>query len=310
MLLFTLLLAGSLTVAVNAADLSSQAGKVSVSSGKLNVRTGPSSGAAVVTALNKGSYVTLLSPSGSWWKVEYAPKKYGYCHADYISVVSGTPVTVNTQSGSLNVRSGAGTSYPRVGSAAKGETVIRLAQKGSWSQILYQGTKTGYVSSQYLQSGYAPVSLWVRDMKQMDPRWGNTIVGESGKTIAQIGCATTAIAMVESHRTGIVRYPDEMMTLLQYTPSGNVYWPAHYKTVTKEDGYLNAIYALLKQGKPILFGATNSYGSQHWVVITGFLGGNAITADRFTIQDPGSNSRINLQQFLKAYPKFYKFLYY
>lgn len=308
--LLIFLLVGCLTITANAADSGSQAGMVSISSGRLNVRASASSGAAVVTSLSKGSVVTLISRSGSWWKVEYGASKYGYCHADYISILAGTPVTVNTSSGKLNVRTGPGTSYAKTGTVSKGETVIRLSEAGGWSRILYHGTKTGYVSSRYLSAGYAPVALWVRNMKQMDPRWGDTLVGESGKTMARIGCATTAIAMLESHRTGIVRYPDEMMTLLRYTPSGSVYWPSHYRVVTNSAGYLTGIYDLLKQGKPILFGATNSYGSQHYVVITGFTGGSTITADKFTIQDPGSNSRTNLQQFLKVYPNFYKYFYY
>lgn len=297
-------------LSAQAATLDSRAGVIAVSSGRLNVRSGAATTASVVTSLTKGSYVTLIEKSGSWWKVEHAKGKYGYCHADYINTVSGNAVTVNTRSGNLNVRSGAGTSYSKTGTVAKGETVIVLSNAGSWSRILYQGTKTGYVSSQYLSSSYPAVSLWVRNMKQMDERWADTIVGSSGQTMAKIGCATTAIAMLESHRTGIVRYPDEMMTLLQYTPSGSVYWPSHYTTVTNSTGYLTAIYNLLKQGKPILFGATNQYGSQHWVIITGFTGGSQITADRFTINDPGSYSRTTLQQFLNAYPTFYKYFYY
>ena len=63
-------------------------------------------------------------------------------------------------------------------------------------------------------------------------------------------------------------------------------------------------------GTGVLFGAKKSGGGQHWVVITGFTGGSRLTADRFTINDPGSNSRTNLQQFLNAYPTFYKYFYY
>lgn len=303
-------MAGCLILQAEAANLDSKAGIIAVSAGRLNVRSSAATTASVVTSLSKGSYVTLISKTGSWWKVEYAEGKYGYCHADYINTVSGNAVTVNTNSGALNVRSGAGTSYAKTGTVSKGETVIVLSSTGSWSRVLYDGTKTGYVSSQYLSSYYAPVSLWVYNMKQMDARWGDKVLGTSGKTFSQIGCATTAIAMVESHRTGIVNFPDVMSTMLTYTPSGSVYWPSHYATVTESSGYLSAIYKLLKQGKPILFGATNQYGSQHWVVITGFTGGSSITADRFTIQDPGSYSRTNLQQFLNVYPNFYKYFYY
>lgn len=294
----------------NAASLDSKAGVVSTSAGALNVRSSASASAAKVASLSKGSYVTLISKSGSWWKVEYADGKYGYCHADYITVVSGNAATVQTQSGALNVRSGAGTSYSRVGTLYKGTTVIVLSSSGGWSRILYHGTKTGYVSSQYLSGYYTAVSLWVPNLKQADSRWASVIIGTSGKTIAQIGCATTAIAMVESHRVGRTIYPSEMATQLSYTASGNVYWPSHFKTVSNSSEYLSTIYNLLKQGKPILFGAKNAYGGQHWVVITGYTGGSTLTASGFTIQDPGSNSRTNLQQFLNLFPTFYKFFYY
>lgn len=100
-----------------------------------------------------------------------------------------------------------------------------------------------------------------------------------------------------------------MSKKLTYTPSGNVYWPDNYAVVTSNSGYLQAIYEQLKLGKPVLFGAKNPYGSQHWVVITGFNGGT-LTASGFTINDPGSNSRTNLQQLLNSYPTFYKYFYY
>ena len=55
--------------------------------------------------------MTLISKSDGWWKVEYEKGKFGYCHGDYITVAGGTQSTVATQSGALNVRSGAGTTY-------------------------------------------------------------------------------------------------------------------------------------------------------------------------------------------------------
>ena len=293
--------------------LSSQAGVVSTSGSRLNVRSGASTGSGVVATLGNGSYVTLLSKSGSWWQVEYGRGQYGYCHSDYIRTVSGSPATVATRSGSLNVRSGGGTSYSVIGSLSKGEVVVTLSTSGGWSRILYNGTQTGYVSAQYLSgstsTGNSAVSLSVPSFKQTDSRWSGVKIGSSGKTIAQIGCATTAIAMMESYRTGTTIYPDAMSKKLSYTASGSVYWPSHYTVVTSSSGYLNGIYQQLKQGKPVLFGAKNSYGTQHWVVITGFSGGS-LTASNFTIQDPGSNSRTTLQQFLNSYPTFYKYFHY
>ena len=65
----------------------------------------------------------------------------------------------------------------------------------------------------------------------------------------------------------------------------------------------------MQAGKPVLFGARNASGGQHWVMITGFTGGT-LTQSSFLIHDPGSSTRKNLQQFLNSYPVFYKYFLY
>lgn len=307
---------GILIKPVHAANADSKPGIVATSGGKLNVRSQASTKAAVVATLSNGNYVTLISRTGDWWKVEYTKDRYGYCHGDYLATLSGVPATIKTQSGSLNVRSGPGTSYSKIDTLAKGETVIAFSTVGGWSHILYHGTKTGYVSAQYLwgensnTNSHPAVSLNVSSFKQTDSRWTDVQIGQSGKTMAKIGCATTAIAMMESYRTGKTIYPDAMAKQLRYTASGSVYWPDHFRVVTSASGYLDNLYSLLKQGKPVLLGAKNTYGSQHWVVIHGYTGGSPLTTAGFTILDPGSHTRTNLQQFLNAYPTFYKYFYY
>ncbi len=314
-LICALILISMLISPASAADSGSKAGLVSVSYGSLNVRSSASSSGTVLSSLPKGSYVTLMSKSGSWWRVEYAAGKYGYCHADYIKTISSAVSTVKV-TGSLNVRSGPGTSYARNGSLYNGNTVLVLSTSGGWSKILHSGVKTGWVSSQYLSTGnsggstgYSSVKLSVPKYLQSDSRWASVTLGSSGKTMAKIGCATTGIAMMESYRTGTAIYPNAMAKKLKYTSSGSVYWPSDYTAVTSSSGYLSKIYDLLKSGKPVLLGAKNSYGSQHWVVITGFTGG-ALSTGNFTINDPGTSSRTTLSQFLKDYPTFYKFFHY
>ncbi len=305
-----LLLLGLFSFGVQAsAAAGSQAGQVKISGGWLNVRASASSGSSVVAKLYKDSFVTLHSRSGDWWRVEYADGRFGYCHADYIRTVGSTTATVKISSGYLNVRSGPGTSYARAGSLSKNEEVLILSASNGWSRILYRGNKTGYVSSRYLSTGNGAISLAVPNFKQTDSRWADMEIGTSGKPFSKIGCATTAIAMMESYRTGTTIYPHIMAQSLRYTPGGDVYWPEDYTVVTTDGDYLNVIYQKLKEGKPVLFGARNRYGSQHWVVITGFTGGS-LTPAGFTIHDPGSNARTNLQQFLTAYPTFYKYFYY
>ncbi len=290
-----------------AAELNSKAGQVQISGGWLNVRSGPGSGTARVATLPKGSYVTLISRSGDWWKVEYAIGKFGYCHEDYIREIAGQARSVSTVSGALNVRSGAGTGHQVIGSLRRGEVVISLSSAGGWSRVLYGGTKTGYVSSQYLGESYRSVSISAANYKQMDPRWADNTIGSSGKTFSEIGCATTAIAIVETHRRGSAITPTDMEKELRYTPSGSVYWPSDYRAVTSSQDYLLKIYRRLQQGEPVLLGLKNRYGGQHWVVVTGYTGASTITASNFSIRDPGSNYRTNLQQILEEYPYFYKY---
>ena len=167
-------------------------------------------------------------------------------------------------------RSGPGTSYSKIATNTHGNTVMLLSAANGWIRVLYHGTKLGYVSSQYLagvSEGYSAVSISVPSFKQTDSRWASCSIGTTGGTIETIGCATTAIAMMESCRTGTTVYPNAMAKKLSYTADGSVYWPSHY-TVSTSTGYLTAIYNLLKQGKPVLFGAKARSGRQHWVVIT------------------------------------------
>ena len=301
---------------VSAASETSKAGVVSITSGKLNVRSNSTTSSSIKATLDKGSYVTLISKSGSWWYVEYSNNNFGYCHESYIKTINSTVGYVNISSGSLNVRSGPSSSYSKVGNLYKNNIVLILETNGNWHKILYNGTKIGYVSKIYVSnkssnsSGYQTIKLNVPSFKQTDKRWANVKIGSSGKTIAQIGCATTGIAMVESFRTKTTIYPDAMSKKLKYTPSGSVYWPSTYTAITSSSNYLQNIYNQLKNGKCVLFGAKNSYGAQHWVVITGYNGSSSLSASRFLINDPGSNTRTTLQSFLNSYPKFYKYFTY
>jgi len=268
------------------------------------VRLHPLSG--IVSALAKGNYITLISKSGSWWKVEYAQGQYGYCSASYISQVSGAYAAYATAN--LNVRSGPGTTYGITGWLASGKYVVVVASSGSWKKVVYDGVKTGYVSGNYLSSGYSQVYLSVPSYKQTDSRWASATLGSSGETIGESGCSTVSLAMSESYRTNTSIYPDDMEDMLTYTAGGAVYWPGNYTAYYGSD-YLSVIYGFLKSGEPVLMGSKNAYGGQHWCVVTGFAGGT-LSASNFLINDPGSSLRTTLEQYFSAYPNFYKIMYY
>ena len=314
MLLALLLVLPSLKpLTVSAAKSDSKAGVVAVSAGYLNVRKSASTASSIVSKLEKGSYITLISQNGNWWYIEYEKGRYGYCHSSYIKGIDSNTATVATQSSPLNIRSGAGTGYGKIGSVSKGETVIVLSSGDDWCRILYNGTKTGYVSRKYLAlsntTAYKAVSLSVPYYLQTDSRWSWVTLGSSGKTIGKIGCTTTALSMVESYRQGKTIYPDAMSKKLGYTSSGSLYWPENYVGVTSGLD-LQAIYDYLRAGKPVIVGFTAKGGGQHWAVIYGYSGGNSLKAGGFLIKDPGKQSRTTLADLMEDYPYFAKYVYY
>ena len=87
---FAIFLSSGLSQPVQAANSASIAGTVTTASGALNVRSSASTSGKIVASLPRGSNVTLLSKSGSWWQVEYADGKYGYVHGDYMKSISGS----------------------------------------------------------------------------------------------------------------------------------------------------------------------------------------------------------------------------
>ncbi len=287
------------------------AGRVSTVSDNLNVRS--RAGGEVVSSLPKDSYVSLLSFENGWYRLEYADGRYGYSSADFIkALLNSYSATVKTTSGRLNVRSSAGGAI--VNALASGTRVTVISASGDWSRIIYHGIRTGWVSSKYLvknnATGHKSVSLKVPDYKQTDPRWANKKIGSTKYTIGQIGCTTTALAMTESYRTGKTVYPDTMESRLNYSSGGSLYWPGNYSATTNFSGYMQTIYNLLAQGKPVIVGAKKANGSQHWVVVTGYTGENTLKPTAFRINDPGTASRTNLGHFFTEYPYLHKIVWY
>lgn len=304
------------TVMSSAATASSKAGKVATASTSLNLRSSASLNGAVVTQAKKGSYLTLLEKSGSWWKVEYARGKTAYAHGDYIDTVSSKVMYVATVSGNLNVRSKAAASGTIKTTLPKNTIVLRLSESSGWSRILYNGNQTGYVSSQYLSETkstetYRKIALSVKSYKQTDSRWSSVKIGTQGDTIGTSGCTTTALSMTESFHQNKTITPKDMAATLSYSASGMLYWPTNYSTeLVTSSNYLSRIYSVLNSGKPVIVGMKKSNGSQHWVVVTGHSKStSSLSAGNFTINDPGSNSRTLLSEFVSAYPVPYKIAY-
>lgn len=288
---------------------------VTTEGGNLNVRKKASSTADIITVLPNKKTVAVYGKSGNWYKVEYKNNKYGYCHEDYLTPKENSyRAYVNTNGDSLNVRKGRGTSYEVKDKLSDGAVVTVISEGNSFHKILYNGTKTGYASKDYLlkaPSYHKKVNLSVPSYKQTDARWKNVPIGSYGDTIGTIGCTTTALAMTESFHSGTTVTPPMMKNRLTYTPSGSLFWPNEYTTEFVSSGdYLRKIHSVLSKGKPVILGAKSYSGRQHWVVVTGHTANAAKLKDsRFTINDPGSKTRTTLSDFLSEYQLVYKIAY-
>ncbi len=293
-----------------AATDSSQAGLVQTEGSNLNVRAKNTTASAIIGKVKDNSYVTIHSTAGSFYYVEYLENTFGYVHKDYVRVVSSDARQVHTGGANLNVRTGPSTAYTQFEKIRDKDYAILLSNQGAFSKVLFEGNKVGYVSNAYLVSPmtYSPVKLSVVSYKQYDSRWAYLTLGASGQTIQKIGCLTTCMAMSESYRTGLTKTPATIRNSFSYTSGGEMYWPSHYTTSTSS-GYLTTIYNSLKKNRPVMIGLKNAYGGQHWVLVTGFSGGNTLSTSGFIVNDPAS-TKTSLKEVMNAYPYFYKIAYY
>jgi len=152
--LFTMLFTVVLAISVFA-----QTGIVNSSDG-LNLRTGPATTYSKITVLSYNTIVTIISDENGWAKIQTSDGKVGYVSSQYLTmnedldektnVSASTYRTGTVNATSLNVRSGCGTNYSKIGSLASGTTVTIVADFGTWYQIETANNVKGYVSAQYV----------------------------------------------------------------------------------------------------------------------------------------------------------------
>ena len=120
----------------------------------VNVRSKANSSSSKLGEAKKGATYDCLGISGNWYKIQYTSSKVGYVFHTYVKL-SGSASTETEETGygyvtgnTVNVRSGAGTDYAKLGLAKLNEVYEITAKNGKWYKINYNG-KTGYISSVY-----------------------------------------------------------------------------------------------------------------------------------------------------------------
>ena len=119
-----------------------------VNASSLNVRKEPDANATKLGSLADNTQVTITAKcSNGWYKIKYN-SGYGYVNGSYLDnfkdIVSSFTVKINTDS--LNIRSGAGTSYSIVGTVKKGEVYTIVQTSGDWGLLK---SKVGWINLNY-----------------------------------------------------------------------------------------------------------------------------------------------------------------
>lgn len=110
----------------------------------VNIRQGAGTNYALVSAVGRGTRLSILSSSNGWYQVSVPSKGItGYISASYVSL--GLPARTT---GNVNFRTGAGTGYDRIGSIARNTNITVLSVGDKWSQVSWNG-QTGYISNSY-----------------------------------------------------------------------------------------------------------------------------------------------------------------
>ncbi|MBU3142530.1 C40 family peptidase [Clostridium sp. CF012] len=134
-----------------------------VNTASLNVRQKPSLTSAITGFILKNTKINTLGKEGDFYKISYSGKT-GYVHTSYINIVKSTspdnsavsvkPANVEKYgvitTSILNVRSGAGTTYPVTGTIKLGSKVTMLENTNGFYKIIFSG-KTSYISALYVK---------------------------------------------------------------------------------------------------------------------------------------------------------------
>ncbi|MDC3378661.1 SH3 domain-containing protein [Planctomycetota bacterium] len=135
---------------------------VEVTARALNVRSGPSTSRARVATVYRGQRYQALSRSGGWVKLRVSGRE-GWSHGGFLRTVS-TPAapapapsqtTLAVSASTLNVRSGPGTRFRRIGRLTRGARVRVTGSSGRWRRFTFQG-RTAWVHGDFLTSGSTP----------------------------------------------------------------------------------------------------------------------------------------------------------
>lgn len=135
--------------------------KIRVNVDVLNVRSGPGLSHKVISQLRKDEQYPLVDEENNWSKIQLSDSKTGWVASWLVSEIksetssSGSSISSNVDG--LNVRTGPGLTFSILGQIYPSQQFPFIAEKGSWTNINYNG-KSAWVAS------------WLISKKESDPQ--------------------------------------------------------------------------------------------------------------------------------------------
>lgn len=148
--------------------VTSASGTVKVTSSiGANLRSGPGTGYSIVTAVPVNTELTRTGTSGDWTLVSYNGQNLYISSSLITDSSAGTTTatattapttnsvtaasgTVTVTGNDVNIRTGPGTSYSRIGSVNSGTVLTVTGTSGNWYQVTYNG-QTAYIIGDYVK---------------------------------------------------------------------------------------------------------------------------------------------------------------
>jgi len=132
--------AGMLLVSMLLASAVSAAEFVSVAKDGVNVRSGPALDSPVLFQAPGGYPLEVVGRQDQWLNVSDFENEKGWIAA---SLVSDIPYVIAKRKG--NIRAGAGTEHPQIGTVVREVILKKVEQQGEWIKISHPQLPSGWI---------------------------------------------------------------------------------------------------------------------------------------------------------------------
>ena len=118
----------------------------------MNFRKGPSTDEKIISVLQTGEKVKILSQSNNWYKIQNTSGKVGWAYGKYIKTSDKKDDTNGTFKDTANVRKGASTKYSVIETLKKGQKVKVISSLDGWYKIKCPDGQVGWTHGSHIDS--------------------------------------------------------------------------------------------------------------------------------------------------------------